>query len=158
MTAADAKNKVVVAEEEPAGGSRDSPESVRRTSRTNLVRQCKSLASRRSGERWVGRFLQCLRDSPNVSAACAAVQISRTKAYRVREQDADFAEAWQEALDASLDELEATAFKRAKEGDSSLITWLLRCHRPERYREVARSEHAVLGRIVLIPAKAEGDE
>ena len=54
-----------------------------------------------------------------------------------------FAAKWQEALDASLDDLEAVAFKRAKEGDSQLITWLLRCHRPERYRDISRQEIAI---------------
>jgi hypothetical protein len=76
----------------------------------------------------------------------------------VRQQDAAFAEAWQEALDASLDELEATAFKRAKEGDSQLISWLLRCHRPERYRDTSRQEHAVLAKLVFVlPEKEERD-
>ena len=76
----------------------------------------------------------------------------------MREQDAEFAEAWQEALDASLDELEATAFKRAKEGDSQLISWLLRCHRPSIYRDTQRTEHAVLGKIVfMLPEKEERD-
>jgi len=114
-------------------------------------------ARRQSVTRWQRRFVQCLRISAKVAAACAAARISRQTAYRQREQDPEFAAKWQEAIDFSLDELEAVAFKRAKEGDSQLLSWLLRCHRPI-YRDTQRTEHAVLGKIVfMLPEKEERD-
>jgi len=93
---------------------------------------------------------------PNVQLACKKAGVSRTLAYRRKVKDPAFAELWQEAIDLALDDLEGTAFSKAKSGDASLITWLLRCHRPEKYRE--RSEVAVAGGIIFLPAKAPGDE
>ena len=108
--------------------------------------------------RWQQRFLRSLLVTPDVTVACGRARISRAEAYRRRAQDPAFAEAWQAALDASLDSLEAKAFAMAKAGDTNLIQWLLRCHRPERFREMARSEHAVLGRLVfMLPEKEERD-
>jgi len=105
---------------------------------------------------WQRRFLAALRLAPNVQSACKAARVSRQTAYRHKAEDTEFRDAWQEAIDASLDELEATAFRKAKEGDAQLITWLLRCHRPQVYRE--RSEVAVAGGIVFLPQKSTGDE
>ncbi len=107
---------------------------------------------------WSRKFLSSVAKLPDISRACKHARISRQTAYRWREQDPEFAAKWQEALDGSLDELEGVAFSLAKRGDQQLLTWLLRSHRPQIYRETSRQEHAVLGRIVLIPAKAEGDE
>jgi len=69
-----------------------------------------------------------------------------------------FAEKWEDALAASVDELETKAFQIALAGDASLITFLLRCHRPEVYRETSRHEVGLVGGIVFLPAKKEGDE
>jgi hypothetical protein len=107
---------------------------------------------------WQRRFLQCLRVSPDVSAACAQVGISRQTAYRWREQDETFRAEWADAISESVEKLEALAFKKAAEGEISLITWLLRCHKPSVYGDKTRHEVGIAAKIVLIPAKAEGDE
>ena len=112
----------------------------------------------RRAPKWQRKFLRSLARSPNVALAAKRARVSRAHVYRVREQDPAFAEAWKSSIETSLDELEGVAFSLAKRGDQQLLTWLLRCHRPERYRETSRQEHAVLGKIVLIPAKAAGDE
>src|SRR5437773_12425309 len=106
-------------------------------------------ARRQSVTRWQRRFLQCLRISPNVAAACAAARISRQTAYRKREQDPEFAAKWQEAIDFSLEELEAVAFKSAKVGDSQLLSWLLWCHRPL-YPVTPRTEHAFTSHLLCV--------
>ena len=49
-----------------------------------------------------------------------------------------------------------TAFKLAGEGDSQLIQFILKSHRPAIYRE--RIETAVAGGIIFLPAKTEGAE
>jgi len=79
-------------------------------------------------------------------------------AYRHRHADPEFAEQWQDAIQHSVDDLEATAFDLARAGNESLITFLLRCHRPEIYRDTQRHEVGLLGGIVLRPAKGEGAE
>jgi len=110
--------------------------------------------------RWQQRFLRALAEIPSVKRACALSGINRTYAYRRRKADQRFAEKWKEALDASIDEVEARAFELALKGEdhaaAKLIMFLLSCHRPETYRE--RTETGVVGGIVLIPAKAKGAE
>lgn len=108
--------------------------------------------------RWQVRFLDSLRKTPNVKAACAAAAVSRQTAYRTRESDSAFRDAWQSALGASVDELEARAFQLALEGDSRLVEFMLKSHRPTVYRETQRHEVGLLGGIVLLPAKKEGAE
>ena len=109
-------------------------------------------------KRWQQRFLRSLRMTPNVTTACAAAGVSRQSAYRTRADDPAFAEKWQSALDKSIDELEARAFKLALEGDPNLIQFMLRSHRPATYRETSRHEIGLLGGIVFLPAKKEGAE
>jgi hypothetical protein len=105
---------------------------------------------------WQDRFLRSLRATPNVKVACKAARVSRQTAYRTRADDPAFSAEWQSALDVAVDELEAVAFKRAMDGDSSLITFLLRCHKPEVYRETQR--HEVMGGIIFLPLKEAGAE
>lgn len=115
-------------------------------------------------KRWRQRFLRSLRRVPNVKAACAAANISRQTAYRNRHDDAEFSVAWQDALDASVDELEAVAFKLALKGDVNLIQFMLRAHRPAIYKETQRREltgadgQPLAGKIIFLPAKGSGDE
>lgn len=82
---------------------------------------------------WQPIFLDALREEPNVSRACRIAGISRRYAHMVRHEDPEFAAAWDEAVDASLDALEAAAFRRAHETSDTLAIFLLKCHRPERY-------------------------
>jgi hypothetical protein len=65
-----------------------------------------------------------------------------------------FARKWEEALSASVDRCEEKAFDMAWKGDSQLLQFILKAHRGERYRD--RSEVAVAGGIVFLPAKQSG--
>ena len=103
-------------------------------------------------------FLEKLRELPSVKSACAAAKISRQTAYRCRTEDPEFAEKWAAALDEAVDSLEETAYRLALKGDTNLITWLLKCHRPSVYSRPERHEHALAAKILILPAKAEGDE
>src|SRR5260370_15211523 len=94
--------------------------------------------------KWKQRFLRALQKTPNIKVACTAAGVSRQTAYQHRKSDVAFAEAWQDAIEASVDKLEAVAFKLAEKGDSNLITFLLRCHRPETYRDTQRHEVGLL--------------
>jgi hypothetical protein len=115
-----------------------------------------SRARARRLARWQAAFLQALRKSPNVTAACRRAKISRFTAYKFREDDESFASRWDEALDASVDEVEEKAFRIAKDGDNQMIQFVLKAFRGERYRE--RSEVAVAGGVIFLPAKAQGSE
>ena len=78
-------------------------------------------------------FLEKLRKTPNVSHACRAVGISSSTVYEQRKTDPEFKEAWEDALAAALDDIEAVGFERARDGSDGMIKWLLARHRPEQY-------------------------
>ena len=58
-------------------------------------------------------FLEVLEQTGSVRDACRAVSLSKTSAYRLYEQDAGFAAAWDRALTAIRPSLEETAYQRA---------------------------------------------
>lgn len=115
-------------------------------------------------QKWQQKFLRSLKKTPSVKHACISAGVSRSTAYRQREADEAFAEKWNNAVAESVDELEAVAFKIATAGDANLIQFLLRCHRPEIYKETQRREltgadgRPLTGKIVFLPAKVSGDE
>jgi hypothetical protein len=106
--------------------------------------------------KWKQRFLRALRQSPSVKDACRVAGVSRKTAYAHRKLDEVFAERWQETLEGAVDDLEVVAFKRAAEGDSQVLTFLLRCHRPAIYRDVARMEiDTRLCGVIMLPQKED---
>jgi hypothetical protein len=107
---------------------------------------------------WQKKFLSVLSKIPSVKHACKSSGISRVTAYAHRKHNAEFAAAWLDAIAASVDELEAEAFKLALAGDSSLIAFMLRCHKPAIYRDIQRHEVGLVGGIVFLPEKREGKE
>lgn len=108
--------------------------------------------------KWQQKFLNALKKTPSVKHSCLAAGVSRSTVYRQRETDAAFAEKWDENIAGAVDDLEVVAFKLASEGDSRLIEFLLKSHRPQVYRDIQRHEVGVAGGIILLPAKAEGNE
>lgn len=69
-------------------------------------------------------FCAALAETCNVGRACAAVGISRYTAYRWRKEMPDFAEVWDEAMEAGLLALEDEAHRRAFEGVEKPLTHL----------------------------------
>jgi hypothetical protein len=65
---------------------------------------------------WREPFLEALRALPVVQAACDAVGIQRSTAYRARLADPDLAEAWDDAMEAGIDRAEQEAFRRGMLG------------------------------------------
>lgn len=92
--------------------------------------------------------------------AARRVGISRRGVYQHREASTDFAEAWDDALEEACDLLEGEARRRAYEGtqepvfykgeecgrirkySDTLTIFLLKAHRPEKYRENFKVEHS----------------
>lgn len=122
-------------------------------------------------------FVNHLREmGGNVSRACAAINISRQSFYELRKRDESFAAAWEEAVEYGLDELEQEARRRALHGtekpvfyrgaecgvireySDTLMIFLLKGGRPEKYRE--RVEHAghVGVTVVRVPPKQSIEE
>lgn len=117
-------------------------------------------------------FLDALARCGNISLASRAAGLSRPGLYARRERDAEFAQEWDEAIRTATDTLEAEAWRRARDGvpeylvtgkglvldkngepvmqnrySDSLLTTLLKAHKPERYRERSTVEMNVTGSL-----------
>lgn len=89
---------------------------------------------------WKTKFLTKLRESACVRDSCEAVGIDRTTAYKARERDQAFAAAWDAALEDACDSLESALRKRAINHSDLGAIFLLKAHRPEKFRETGRVE------------------
>lgn len=96
---------------------------------------------------WTHAFLASLRKSGNVSQAARSVGVGRRTVYDRRENDPDFKAAWDDVLAEAMDGLEAEALKRAKKGSDTLLIFLLKSNRPEKYKDQSKLE--VSGKISL---------
>ena len=103
-------------------------------------------------------FLAAFRESGNVTVAAEAARITRQTHYKWLAEDAAYAEEFADANDQAVDRLEEEARRRAIEGveepvgwyqgsaggtvrkySDTLLIFLLKGARPDRYRE--RHEH-----------------
>lgn len=112
---------------------------------------------KRQESRWERGFLVALAQTANVTEAARLAKITRQRAYDLRDSSAEFKQAWDDALEQACDTLELEARRRAEKGVSktifykgkpvgkeinysdTLMIFLLKAHRPEKYRE--RFEH-----------------
>ena len=126
---------------------------------------------------WKASFLDALEKTGNVSAAAAAAGISRPHVYLARADDPEFAVAWSERIEAAVQSLEGEARRRALDGveepiyhqgeqcgtvrrySDTLMIFLLKAHRPERYRERSQTEHTggVTVRVIYDDLDSGGD-
>ncbi len=74
----------------------------------------------------------------SVSAGASACAVSRRSVYSWREADDEFARRWDEAIEQGTDLLEDKAKEQAVDGNTTLLIFLLKARRPDKYRE--RSE------------------
>ncbi len=124
------------------------------------------------------QFLEVLAGTCNVTHAARSAGISRSRVYDIRKENAEFAAAWDEAEETAVDSLEGEARGRALEGidepivyqgeiqrdrdgkpvtikkySDTLAMFLLKAHRPEKYRE--RFDHTVGGDRPLTVSDAD---
>lgn len=92
-------------------------------------------------DEWRPVFLQMLRNSGNVRAAATAAGVTRQTVYVHKRRSKEFAEAWEEAMEDAVDALEAVAIDRARKQSDTLLIFLLKAHRPGKYRETIRTQH-----------------
>jgi len=115
---------------------------------------------------WKPKFIASLRETGMIRLACEAVGIARATAYVHREEDVEFSQAWDSALQDAVDLLEIEARRRAVEGvrkylyhaggpvlneagehvyeteySDGILTLLLKAGRPEKYRENHKITH-----------------
>lgn len=78
-------------------------------------------STRKKGEVWKPVFLAELAKAPNVAEACRVAGIDRTTAYSHKHEDPDFSDAWDSALELSMDKAEAELYRRAVEGTTKPV-------------------------------------
>lgn len=77
----------------------------------------------------------------SVAGACRSAGISRVAAYAWRNDDAEFAAEWDDAVEAGTDNLEDIAVKRASDSSDTLLIFLLKARRPDKFKDKIVNEH-----------------
>lgn len=133
----------------------------------------KKAAPKSKGPVWERAFLAAFRDTGNVRLSCDAARVDRATAYARRQTHPGFAAAWDAAREDAADRLEEEARRRAYDGvdepvfgslgagsgsgevgtvrkySDTLLIFLLKGARPEKYREHHRHEHVGSVRLEL---------
>jgi hypothetical protein len=86
-------------------------------------------------------FLAALGQGYSVTFAGNEAGLARAALIAWRAEDDDFAQAWDAAVEAGTDLLEDLARDRVATGGDSLLMFLLKSRRPDKYRE--RHDHQV---------------
>jgi hypothetical protein len=114
-------------------------------------------------------FLLSLSKSPNVAKAARAAGVSRRRAYQHREEDPQFAAAWDDAKEAGVDRVEERLYGIAngREPNVHACLAILKAHRREVYGdppkvitqdELDRTIDGIVERLVSArEAKARGE-
>lgn len=76
-------------------------------------------------------FIQQLRLRAAIYVAAKHTGIAKLTAYRWRESDPQFAEAWDEALEDAADVMETSTYEDALNGNALLKMFWLKAHRPK---------------------------
>lgn len=84
------------------------------------------------------RFLRLLASGMSVTSACEGAGINRVYAYQLRRSNPEFAAKWEEALESATDALEERARERAMESSDTLMIFLLKANRREKYAGLDR--------------------
>lgn len=81
-------------------------------------------------------FCRILAESySNVTHTCEKMAISRTCAYANRYEDEGFRDAWDAAVTLGIEKLEDEAVARAVGGSDTLLIFMLKGAKPDKYRE-----------------------
>lgn len=76
------------------------------------------------------RFIETLAEQGTVSCAAKAAGVSRMTAYRWRQDDREFASAWDDAMETAVDAVESALYQKARGGDTVPMIFYLKAHRP----------------------------
>lgn len=117
----------------------------------------------------IKKFIKHLKETTNVSEACKVINVSRQTIYNLRDADDDFRDEWDNAIEIGVDALEGEARRRALHGhkevilykgepvkigdevlfkkvySDSLLMFLLKGQRPDKYKERSHNEVTGLG-------------
>lgn len=122
---------------------------------------------------WGVCFLEWLAETGNVSESARKAGVHRDTPYKRRETDLEFSRQWDAAIETSIEKMELEARRRALHGtekpvfymgsecghireySDTLMIFLLKAHRPEKYRE---NTHVTADVKVTHTEDAEFDE
>ena len=76
------------------------------------------------------KFIETLEAQGTVLHAAKAAGVSRWTAYRWRQEDLNFAEQWDGALENAVDVVENSLYQKAVSGDTICMIFYLKAHRP----------------------------
>jgi hypothetical protein len=115
---------------------------------------------------WPGVFLKALARVGTVTKACRYAKVNPTTAFRMRQADPRFDQAWIEAERRFTDRAERELFRRAIDGveepiyqggklvgtklvySDSLLLAVVKARKPDLYRDRSTVEHALAGPVV----------
>lgn len=118
-------------------------------------------------------FLLALSQTCNATKAAEAADIGRMSVYEWRKDDPEFAQAWDDALQLAVEACEDEAHRRAFEGceksvyyegkpcgmmreySDTLAIFLLKAHKPEKYRD--RVDATMRGSMAVTLSNADAD-
>ena len=125
-------------------------------------------ARKRPAKDWRPAFLEAFAECYTVTEACKRVKISRVSVYTERKNNPIFAEAWAQVEEQTTEYLEREAIRRAAEGviergtydedgnltgefvrkfSDTLLIFMLKARRPEKYRENVYIDGNISGAI-----------
>lgn len=90
-------------------------------------------------------FFDVLSHGWSVRKAAADSGYNRTTAYEWRKDDEEFAARWQQAVDAGTEAMEDIARERGERQSDTLLIFMLKGRKPEKYRDNASVEHSGKG-------------
>lgn len=91
---------------------------------------------------WKDKLLFALEQGHTITEAARHAGISRRTVYRQMNRSPRFREQIDEAIEAGTDRLEDMALKRAEQGSDTLLMFLLKARRPEKFREHYTHQHS----------------
>lgn len=89
----------------------------------------------RQSQRLKKKFLEDFAQSGNVTASAEAAGVLRNTVYSWRRDDPQFALDMDEAGDEAVDRLEQEARRRGMDSSDTLLIFLLKANRPDKYRD-----------------------
>jgi hypothetical protein len=100
--------------------------------------------------------LSAFKNCANVTKACEIADIARATFYGWLKEDPEFKAAYEAAREEAVEVLEDEAIRRATVGGSdTLLIFLLKAARPQKYRDGYRAEIAAPSGAPLVPTKIE---
>ena len=100
--------------------------------------------------------LSAFKKCASVTKACEIADISRSSFYEWLKEDPEFKAAYEAAREEAVQVLEDEAIRRATIGGSdTLLIFLLKAARPQKYRDYVRQEVTGPNGAGLVPTRVE---